>query len=235
MSSVFPDTVLGQIEFCEFHAPIWAVSPPLLGLSSLQLTNLTTATVNARKDYNLAQSARQASKAATTTMRGTTAIMRDQATDLIRVIKGFAELQANPNAVYGLAQIPAPMPPTPAQAPGQPEKLSVNLESSGAVTISWEATDASASSGAFFNVLRQLPGQSVYAQLTVTPGTSSHSRRMSFTDSSIPTSAAGAGVKYIMQGRRGILIGQSSDAITVQFGIDGGGLTVSNATLKMAA
>jgi hypothetical protein len=53
---------------------------------------------------------------------------------------------------------------------------------------------------------------------------------MSFTDETIPTSAAAAGAQYIIQGQRGTLTGEPSDAVTVQFGV-GEGVTVSGLAL----
>ena len=50
-----------------------------------------------------------------------------------------------------------------------------------------------------------------------------------------PTSAAAAGAQYIITGQRGTRIGEPSDAITVQFGTDGGTFTASNNALKIAA
>ena len=77
-----------------------------------------------------------------------------------------------------------------------------------------------------------------FTSLGGTSGSTSESRRMTFTDSSIPTSAAGAGAQYIIQGQRGTKIGEASDAITVQFGIDGGLFTAGSnvsSSIKMAA
>ena len=51
----------------------------------------------------------------------------------------------------------------------------------------------------------------------------------------VPTSAAGGGAQYIVQGFRGTRAGGASDAVIVQFGVDGPGLAVSNAALKIAA
>jgi len=50
-------------------------------------------------------------------------------------------------------------------------------------------------------------------------------------------SAASTGAQYIVQGFRGTRMGDASDAVVVQFGVEGGGagLNVKNATLKMAA
>ena len=153
--SVLPPTIIEQIEFCEAHNPTWSVAPTSIGLTALQMTALTTATTNARKAYNDAQLAREASKGATTTLHTNAATMRGQVSDLIRQIKAYAELQSNPGAVYAAAQIPPPAAPTPMPAPGKPGDFNVALQPDGAVTLSWDSTDSAASSGAFFTISRK--------------------------------------------------------------------------------
>jgi hypothetical protein len=205
-------------------------------LTTAQCTAFKNFTLAARTAYDAAQAAKQAYRAAVTNQNQALAAATGNAADLIRVIKGFAELTTNPDAIYSLAQIPPPAPPTPASAPGKADNITVTLESDGSITLAWSASDLSASSGAFFNISRKLPGQSAFTNLGGAPGSTSESRRMFLTDTTVPTSAAGAGAQYIIQGRRGTLFGTPSDAITVQFGIDGGGgLTVSASTLKVAA
>src|SRR5207253_1893528 len=116
--------------------------------------------------------------------------------------KAFAENQTNPATVYALAQIAPPAPPTPMPAPGRPTDIVVSLEPTGAVTLTWSAVEAAASSGAFFTIARRLPGQNGFSSIGGAPGSTSESRRMSFTDTTIPTSAAGTGAQYIIQGQR---------------------------------
>ncbi len=146
-----------------------------------------------------------------------------RAADLIRIIKGFAENSADPAGVYALAQLPPPAPPAPLPAPGVPANIGVALEPSGAVTLSWDAADAAAGTGAYFNVSRKLPGQTAFTLVGGSPGSTNEARRMSFTDFTIPTSAAGTGAQYIIQGRRGTRMGDMSEAIVVQFGVEEGG------------
>lgn len=237
--AVLPESRLEQIEFCETHWPVWEAAPPAtIGLTAAQVTALKVATEQARTSFSAAQSAREAAKAATMVYYTHTATMRNLVSDDIRQIKAFAELQANPATVYAAAQIPEPAAPTPAAAPGKPTNIAINLEPSGAVTLTWEATDAAASGGAFFNIFRKLPGQTSFVPVGGAPGSTTEARRMSFTDFTVPTSAAGAGAQYIIQGRRGSLSGEPSDALIVQFGVDdGGGFSVQGgeAGLKMAA
>lgn len=231
---IMPETLLEQVQFCETHLPSWQAAPGAVGLTPGQVATLSAATAAARKAHSDNQAAREAAKASTTTYHASTAIMRGQAADLIRQIKAFADLQSHPAGVYAAAQIPMPAAPAPQPPPGKPGKLAVNLEPSGAVTLSWEAVDAAAGGGAFFNVTRKLPGQNAFVPVGGAPGSTARSRRMSFTDFTLPASAAGQGAQYIVQGRRGARAGDASEAVTVQFGFDvGGGL--ANASLKMAA
>lgn len=238
MSGVLPDKTVDLIAFCESHAVTWAVAPTGLGLTAAQVTAFSNVTKSARDALTANTNAKEAAKASTTQLSTAAGNARNMAADLVRIIKGFAAVQANPGAVYASAQIPEPAQPTPAQAPGKPNNIEVKLEPSGAVNVSWEASDASASSGGFFQIMRKLPGQSGFVNFTQTQGSTARERRMSFVDFTVPVSAAGAGVQYIMQGRRGINVGEASDAITVQFGVDGDGLTVSGANaqaIRMAA
>jgi hypothetical protein len=232
---IIPDTKVQQLQFCESHWPIWTTNAASIGLSTAQAATIKSLTQSARIAYDAAQNAKQAYHAAVTNQNQALKLAVDNAADLIRVIKGFAELTSNPNAVYSLAQIPPPAAPVPAQAPGKPTNVLVALESSGAITFTWEATNSAASMGAFFNVSRKLPGQASFTPLGGTSGSTSELRRMTFTDATIPTSAAASGAQYIITGQRGTLLGTPSDAIVVQFGVDGFGATVSGGTLSMAA
>jgi hypothetical protein len=235
---ILPDKKVEQLQWCESHWPIFTTNATLIGLSAAQATTFKGLTQSARTAFDAAQNAKQAYHAAVTAQNAALTLATANAQDLIRVIKGFAELTSNPDPVYALAQIPPPAAPTPAQAPGKPSNFSIALQPDGSITLTWEATDSSASSGAFFNVTRKLPGQTAFSSLGGTSGSTSESRRMTFTDTSIPTSAAGAGAQYIVTGQRGTRIGEPSDAITVQFGTDGGTFTASNAgsnAFKIAA
>lgn len=233
---VVPTDRLEAIEFCETHLPVWTQAPASLGLQPGQITALASLTAAARTEYEQALQARSASKAATASFYTATSDMRGQVADMVRSIKAFAEMQAKPSVVYAAAEIPEPSPPTPQPAPGKPTDFLVTLEPSGAVTLSWRATSAAATSGAYFNVSRKLPGQAGFTPVGGAPGSTTQAgRRSSFTDSTFPASAASAGVQYIVQGRRGTDFGLPSDAVTVQFGLDEEGLPVAVASQKAAA
>ena len=78
------------------------------GLTPEQATGFAVNT-NAAVAANLAQEeAQTTAKVATQTVNDAVGVLRGDAGDVVRSIRAFAELQANPNAVYALAQIPAP-------------------------------------------------------------------------------------------------------------------------------
>lgn len=236
--TILPETLPEFIAFCETHVPVWEADFATLGITSAQASQFKNLTSVARASIKEAQEAREASKAATITQNAAVRDVRDLAADLIRTIKAHAENQATPAAVYASAQIPTPRAPSPLRAPGEATNIRVTLESGGAVTLSWQAQNAAASSGAFYNVLRKLPGQSNFTSVGGAPGTTSASRRMRFTDATLPASAAGGGAQYIIQGQRGADLGEPSEAVVVQFGVGGAGsfqINGQSSAIKMAA
>ena len=64
--AILPSDRLELIQFCETHIPVWENTPAAIGLTAAQITALSDLTGGARAAYNQAQSARAASKAATT-------------------------------------------------------------------------------------------------------------------------------------------------------------------------
>jgi hypothetical protein len=231
--SVIPPDRLDQIEFCERHVPVWSDvegGPGAIGLSEEWVDELAHLAVEARAAFDEAQTARQASRAATAAFHGKTARMRERAADMVRAVKAFAEFQEVPAQVLAAAQVPGPAAPVGRPAPGRPTDIDVELEGTGAVTISWSASDAAACDGAVYLVSRRLPGETGYTLIDAAPGLTAASgrRRMRFTDSTIPASAAGEGVSYIIRGRRGERLGEACEPVAVQFG-------VGAAALRMAA
>jgi hypothetical protein len=232
--TVLPRKNADLLQWTTDHLEAWT-TPAAIGLTAGQLTALTAVYDQAVKDVSAASLAREASKGATTTQNASIADLREQLSAMIRSIKTFADASSNPPAIYGLAQIPLPAPPQSLPAPGVASEILVTLNPGGSITLSWTGEFSAASDGAVYTVARKLPGASTYTLVGVSPGTTSQTRRMSYTDPTVPTSAAAQGVSYIITGQRGQQIGVSSTAITVQFGIGGAGATVTGAGLSIAA
>jgi hypothetical protein len=232
--SVLPNGKTELLAWTEAHLEHWT-TPAAIGLTAGQITAATSMYDQAVKDMAAATLARENSRGATTTQNGSLRDLRAQLAAMIRSIKTFADASNNPPAVYGLANIPLPSEPQTLPAPGVASEVLVTLNPGGSITLSWSGEFSAASEGAVYTIARKLPGASTYTLVGVSPGSTTQSRRMSYTDPSVPTSAAAQGVSYIITGQRGQQIGASSTAITVQFGIGGAGATVTGAGLSMAA
>ncbi|HMN40835.1 MAG TPA: hypothetical protein PKE29_08300 [Phycisphaerales bacterium] len=224
--SVIPDKDLDAVQFFETHDPVWATAPTTIGLTAAMVTSMTNLTKAARDAYTSQQNAKTAAKNATVAWHNAVSAMRANGSDLVATIKAYAMTTNNPN-VYTIAQIPPPAAPQPAPAPGQPTNITVGLESSGAITLRWKATNAAANAGTFFSIVRKLSGESMFMLV-------GNTGEKSWTDVTLAQGTPGA--TYIIQGHRGAIDGTPSEQIGVQFGVGGGGgVSVSNATLKMAA
>lgn len=229
---VLPKKTIDLIQFCETHNTVWESAPPTaIGLTAAMVLSLKNLTETARGSYSSAETVRSASRAATQTLNNDAELLRTGAADLIRQIKAFAELQANPTDIYSAAEIPEPQPPQPLGPPGQPGEFTVGLEPTGAITLRWKAANATPSTGTFFTVSRKLFGQSMFTVI----GTVGMKQ---FTDSTLMQGTAGA--TYQVQPVRGDVFGTASVPVGVQFGVGSGGgggggmggLVLTNATME---
>ncbi len=249
--STLPDKDLAQIQFMETHAPLWAASPSSVGLLPATCTALTLATTNARKSYNDAQNARAASKAATLGQKNNISAMHTLAADAIRTIRLFAETSHNP-AVFQLAQIEPPSPPTATLPPTQPIQVRAGIEPSGALTLGWKAGPAMTNPingqmydpstvGVIYVITRKINNETTFTQVGTADAARAGTRgTSSFTDESLQ--AGSTNIQYIITPRRGGsggLIGPMSEVFSVMLGVGGGGglfiASTSSTPMKMAA
>jgi len=144
--------------------------------------------------------------------------LRGDAGDVVRSIRAFAEQQANPNAVYNLAQIPPASEPTTAPPPAQPTDLTVTLEAaSGDLMLSWKASNPTGTSGTSYIIRRKLPGENAFSFIGV-------SGKKKFVDTTLI--AGPDSVQYTVQGQRADSTGPLSQVFIVTFGqLPGGGTT----------
>ncbi len=233
--ATLPDTRLGKIEFFEQRIAPWTTNVTAIGLEGTQVVNLDALTTAARDAYEAAQAARNASKAATQEFYDAVAAMvggDDAGSDMIEQIKNHAQSTGNPN-VYVLAQIPAPAAPSPAPAPGRPSNFEVSLVPiNGALTLRWKCANPAGTSGTMYKVERRIGASGSYVTLD-TVG------EKSFTDESLPTSAASAegGVTYQITAMRSTIKG-SPAGLTINFGAPGSsGMTATSTSgpVKLAA
>lgn len=219
--SVLPRRNIDLIDFCVSRITNWTTNAEQIGIEASQVQALNALVTQAGNALDAAVKARNGARSATVTLEDSMGELRRSAATIVRQIKAFADAQSNPQVVFALAQINPPAPPSPVPPPGKPEDFLITLNSDGSVTLSWTGQGSAASSGTFYTIYRRLPGQAGYVSVGGSPGTTTERRRASFTDATIPASAASAGVHYIIQGFRGTRAGTASDALVVQFGADG--------------
>ncbi len=224
--AILPNSDIQQIQFCEDHIDVWTTNATAIGLTTAQVSALSSATNKARGSYNTAQTVRLASKAATANFHGDTGEMRENVRDLITLIKAKAETTNNPS-VYTLAQIPPPAAPSPLPVPSAPTDFTVNLETDGSLTLRWKCQTNGTATGIFYQVQRKFTGESQYINIGGAP-------TKEFNDNTVP--AGSGGVYYRVTGYRGTRAGAPSSQLFVQFGVAGpGGISVTGGTLAMAA
>ncbi len=216
--AVVPSNRLDMVQFFETHSPVWAANTAAIGLSLTQITALASLINAARGDYEDQQAAIQAKLAATSSFHNTSDALREYGSDLVKVIKAFAESTNNP-AVYNTAQIPAPQPPTPAGPPDQPTDVLASFIYPFGIRLTWKG---SVSQGAYFGVFRRLPGESTYTFIHTT-------KDKQFDDTALPGGAASVDY-YIAAFRDQYQV--NSTAIELQFGPNG---ATSTTTLGLAA
>lgn len=220
---IVPSTIRPCIDWALAHATLFQTNAAQIGLSAGQATTFKNATLGADTAYTSRETAAQAARAATLTQNTAVDALRTAAADTLRVIKAFAEASANPAAVYAIAQIPPPAAPSPRPAPGQPFDFKVTLNPSGSVTLKWKCPNPAGSTGTVYHVYRSVGGGGPVDLGTIGV--------RSFTDETVPASAAGVGAVYIVQAQRADLLGEPSLPLTVLFGIGGSGaIMITSAT-----
>jgi hypothetical protein len=210
-----PNTLIGKIQFFEQHLPVWAVNPAAIGLTALQVADLTTLTASARASYDATAAARNTAKALTGQQTDDVATMYDLGADLIKTIRAFAQT-TNDNAVYTAAQVPPPSPPSPLGPPETPKNLVGVINSAGEVVLDW---DASLAGGTSFSIERSTVSSTGPWTLI---GTSEESN---FTDTVVPSGVEGISYRIIAARSGGTSV--PTAPLTILFGNTAAGSTAS--------
>lgn len=226
--SIVPDKIREAIDWALAHNSVFLANAASIGLSSGQSTAFKNAALAADAAFSARENAANTARAATLNQNAAVSAMRIVASDTLRAIKAFAEAQANPSAVYALAQIPPPAAPSPRPAPGQPTDFKVTLNPGGSIGLRWKCRNPEGTTGTVYHVFRRVGGPDATPTDLGTVGV------REFTDNSVPSSAAASGVTYVVQAQRAELMGEPSLPLTVQFGSggsgSGGGFSIASAT-----
>lgn len=207
--AVIPANETDQIEFCEVRAPVWLTHAAELGVDPAKIAELQAAADAALAAHQAALEARQASLAATLAYNSLVSLMRGKAAGLVGQIKANAQ-SAGDTRLLALAMIQPPTPRSRLSPPGRPSAVQSFLESDGGLTLSWKASRAAPSTGAFFRIQRRLAGERMYTDI----GAAAVRR---FKDGTLPVGTAAA--SYIITGYRGERAGESSAPLLVSLGV----------------
>lgn len=220
--SVIPQKKSEQLAFFEAHYPVWLATPTSVGLTAAQVTAWKAQVQAARTAFDAAQVARNAARTATGNQDTALETAFHGCADLVRVIKSYAEQQANPQTVYDAAAIPAPSSGSPVGPPGTPTDFSVSLQQNGAVNLAWKCVNPEGAVGTIYEVRRKTgtgPFEFVGAVGV-----------RKFTDDTLP--AGSTNVVYQITGVRTTVRGEPAQ-FNVNFGVGGDGFNVAN--VKLAA
>ncbi len=233
MGTVMPSDKREMVNFGNTHVQPWSLNKVALGILDPDLTAVTAAATNAQKAFDNAETARQASKAATTAFYAAVSTLRDKAGTCVRTIQNKAKATNDPN-LYALGQISPPDPRSQnGPPPAQPTDVRAGLNPDGSITLTWKCANPPGVSNVIYFVKRKLNGQTDFT-LFDTVG------EKTLIDATIPRAAGGA--SYMITARHGQQSGQTSETFSVVFGVGGGGSIVMTTSagetvggMKMAA
>ncbi|HEX2836561.1 MAG TPA: fibronectin type III domain-containing protein [Phycisphaerales bacterium] len=207
------------LQWCQAHVNTFITQAANIGLTEDQANAFSAAVTAANTSNNAANLAKLNAESANANNSEKFADLRRSASEMVRSIRTFAENEDNPN-VYVLANVPPPVDPSTAPPPAKPTELAVELNSSsGAVMLSWKASNPVGTQGTSYIVRRRTSPTAEFQFVGVTG-------LKKFTDNTF--FAGPDSVQYTVQGQRADSAGPVSDIFTINFGRVGGGLTIQS-------
>ncbi len=217
MSSVLPSDRRELIQFGNDHSAIFTTNALAIGLTAPMALQFKNDLASASLAFNAATLARNQAKVATEAYYAACTTFRTTASGCIRSIKTFAEAAPKPDAVYTLAAIPAPQPPShTGTPPAQPTDITAALQTNGSITLKWKCSNPSGVSRVVYIIQRKLDTDTNFSTVDFVG-------EKTFNDATLPRGVDG--VSYIITGKAGQQTGPSSAMFTLTFGTVGGGGT----------
>jgi hypothetical protein len=202
----------------EEKSEVWKIQPEDIGLTDTRVTALKAANAVAAAAYTSLIAKRDAAENATSIFNNACRTVRQLAGQCVRSIDAFAIASPDPAAVWDEASIPAPKTPGTLPPPGQPTDFTAGIDGNGALTIKWKCSNPRGVSGVIYQITRRLNNTGAYTFLDTVGA-------KKFVDGTIP--AGTFAVSYKVVGKHGQQVGTVSDQFTVQFGVEGPGLTIA--------
>lgn len=230
MATNVPTNIPDLVSWCNVHAGLFSSHATSIGLTTAQATAFTTLVGTMITNQGKAEDARQASKDATKQFQSSVISVRALAGAYVNTIKAFAETTNNPN-VYALAGISPNDPPSPLPAPVPPQAFTTSINPDGSLTVRFKVTQPEGVNNVQYLVSRRLNGSTGPFALVTAVGS-----EKAFTDITLPVGVDR--VDYIVQPKRGEVLGAQSNVLAIQFGSLPGGLTITGTSVggvKLAA
>ncbi|MCL4219791.1 MAG: hypothetical protein KJZ65_00340 [Phycisphaerales bacterium] len=211
-NGIVPRRQQDAINFFSSRLTLWAANAANIGLSASNVSAIANAVNAAQTALAASEAAHNTARSATVTLDNNMTALRSLGGDLVKTIRTYAETTGNPN-VYALSNLPPPAKPSPLGPPQPPADLLSQLDTTGAVRLTWKA---SRRGGTSFTIERR----------TATPGATpgpwsliGSSEERSFLDADVPTGLASA--TYRVTAHRSGGSSTPSDVTTVYFGSGG--------------
>lgn len=218
MGTNLPNRIPDLINWATVHEDLWSTNAVAIGLTAAQATSFKNLVTTLDAANANAQQARQASKDATLTLNNAVSNIRTMGGALVNTIKAYAETTNNPN-VYTLAGVSPDDAPGTVPAPVPPTEISAGVNSDGSLTLKWKASQPQGVTNVQYYVYRAVNG----AQAFTLAGASGSEK--TFIDTTLPYGLDR--VDYMIQPRRGNVIGAQSNTFTLRFGSVGTGPTIA--------
>ncbi len=224
MANMPASPVSALVTWMNDHAELWENAPATaIGLTAARVAGLKALLETVDKDMSTASQARLASKNATFVQNQSIRAARDEAAEMIQVIKGFIESSGDTN-LWGAAGLTPNAAPGTVPPPNAPENIVATLDVTGNLTLSWKASQPAP--GTVYRIHRAFNGSTNYTFLDAVG-------EKNFIDSTIPLGTQQ--VSYQINARRGGQNSAASGTLTVQFGRmagPGAGLTIVSETFN---
>ncbi len=211
--STVPSGDRASLAFTEQRKAVWAAAGAAIGLTLADTDALTQSSDDAQSalDDRVAQAA--LAKSSTISWKAAAKENRDNARECVRKIRNFALQQEDPDAVYALAQIPAPKTPGDLPEPAVPTDLNITLNTQGRAVLTFESTRYG---GTVWTVERRTASTQGALGPWTLAGTT---LERSFTDVATPSGVAA--VHYRVRAERPSGVSEYSSPIVLPFGAGG--------------
>ena len=214
-----------RIQYVEQHIAPFETSTVAIGLVAGDVTDLETKAAAARTAFDLRESLRLQTEAATVDLNSKVDTLTVAWAACTDKIKGKAK-QVGGTSVYTLAQIPPPATPSPTPAPGEPTNFAVELENNGALTLTWKCANPAGTKGTMYQLYRKVEGETAYTYI-------GGSGQRSFVDTTLPQGVSQ--VMYQIQAVRSTAVGPWATFVVTIGTVAGGGMGASVVMAKKAA